>query len=332
LLESIRARIRSEGPITFADFMDMALYDRTRGFFSGSPVGSHFVTSPHVSLLFASLLAEQFRELLRPGDILVDLGAGDGTLLDALRRLLDVQCVAVEQSAAARAAAAARGLEVVASVDELEPFAGVALANELLDNVPFHRLRPGPVEVFVGLDGDRLVEVEMAPSIPVHDEHAPEWTVSPRAHGLIGSICERMHRGYVFVIDYGFVAGEQPEPVRGYRGHRLERDVLAAPGSMDVTGPVDLDAIARAGREAAFDVFGPVRQRDALRNLGLAGALERMRRIQAEHESKGRWREAVGILSARTEAAVLADPTALGSHHVLVLATRGSPAPRATMT
>lgn len=329
LVESIRARIRSDGPLTFAEYMEMALYDPERGFFSGSPVGSHFVTSPHVSLVFASLLASQFAELLEPDDVLIDLGAGDGTLLSSLRRVLGARCIAVEQGRAARAAAEARGLEVAASIADLEAFKGVAVANELFDNVPFHRLRPGPVEVMVALDGDRLVELEGPPTIAVVNSYASEWTASPAAEALIAAVARRLRRGYVFIFDYGYLPGEVPEPVRGYRDHRLEREVLSDPGSMDITGPVDLEALAGAARAGGLEVFGPIDQSVALRNLGFAGVMERLRTAQLEHEAAGRTRQALGSYSARNEAAMLVQPEGLGSHRLLVLASPGQPAPRA---
>src|SRR6266550_339628 len=57
----LRRRIEDAGPITFAEFMESALYDPDGGFFegggrgeSGGSVGpdGDFVTSPHASSLF----------------------------------------------------------------------------------------------------------------------------------------------------------------------------------------------------------------------------------------------------------------------------------------
>src|SRR5206468_1419434 len=87
LADRLRARIRAEGPITFHDYMDAALYDERDGFYSRSPIGEEgdFVTSPHVSPAFGVLLAgqvEQFWHLLeRPDPFhVIEAGAGDGTL------------------------------------------------------------------------------------------------------------------------------------------------------------------------------------------------------------------------------------------------------------
>src|SRR4051794_25999276 len=116
LPDRIRERIRAEGPITFARFMEEALYDPHGGFYSRSSVGESgdFVTSPHVSPAFGVLMARQLEELWelldKPDPFwTVEVGAGDGTLagqiLDfaspALRASL--RYLAVERSATGRA-------------------------------------------------------------------------------------------------------------------------------------------------------------------------------------------------------------------------------------
>ncbi|MEW6060061.1 MAG: SAM-dependent methyltransferase, partial [Actinomycetota bacterium] len=88
----IRDAIRDHGPITFAEFMERALYG-PGGFYERPPVGreGHFVTSPHVHPIFAELLMCAFSELWadlgRPDPFpVVEVGAGDGTFaLDLVR-------------------------------------------------------------------------------------------------------------------------------------------------------------------------------------------------------------------------------------------------------
>src|SRR5207249_10551391 len=83
--QRLRARLAEEGPITFAAFMEAALYDPADGYFSRLPVGEggDFVTSPHVSpafgLLIARQLAEMWQLLGRPDPFgVVEAGAGQG--------------------------------------------------------------------------------------------------------------------------------------------------------------------------------------------------------------------------------------------------------------
>ncbi|WP_414530326.1 class I SAM-dependent methyltransferase [Nodularia chucula] len=79
-----------EGRITFAEFMDMALYHSEYGYYSSHAVkigfqGSDFFTSPHLGADFGELLAVQFLQmweiLARPVPFsLVEMGAGTGLL------------------------------------------------------------------------------------------------------------------------------------------------------------------------------------------------------------------------------------------------------------
>ncbi len=84
--EAIRGAIRDHGPITFAEFMERALYG-PGGFYEDPPVGADgdFVTSPHVHPVFGAMLgtavAELFAILGEPEPIrIAEVGAGDGTL------------------------------------------------------------------------------------------------------------------------------------------------------------------------------------------------------------------------------------------------------------
>lgn len=352
LRKRIIQQIGAGGPLPFAAYMDLALYDPADGFFAGAPVGeaAHFMTSPHVSPVFATLLATQLGEawqaLGRPSPFVVlEAGAGDGTLADTVRTAAArtewapaLRYLCVEQSPVARGAIAARGFEAHATIEEAvpEPVAGVVLANELFDNLPFHRIRRHGaqlVEVYVGEQEGRLVEVEG----PAGDEaigamgspitSGVEQPSSPVARRTVASLARTLSRGYLIVFDYGFVGGEDPGPVRGYRGQRLVVDLLADPGGADITGPVDFDALADAAGGAGMRVWGPVPQRDALLALDYRKALDVLRARQEQLERAGAWREAVSLYNQRSEAAMLVDPHGLGGLKVLAAATPGLPPP-----
>lgn len=339
--------------MTFAAFMHAALYDPADGFFVGAPVGEteHFVTSPHVSPVFGSLLAVQLEDaweaLGRPSPFtVIEAGAGDGTLAEQIRAASggtewapDLRYICLEQSPVARGAIGARDLVAAATIEEAapEPITGVVIANELFDNLPFHRVRLDGdrlLEVFVGERDGRLVEVlgeatdEARAAIGAGLQAGSEQPSSPAARATATSLARILARGYFFAIDYGFVAGEVPSPVRGYRGQKLVTDLLADPGGSDVTGPVDFDALADTVRAAGLTVWGPVTQRDALLALGYRKMLDTLRERQAELERAGRWRWSVAVWNQRGETAMLIDPKGLGSLKVLAAGTTGSRPPK----
>jgi SAM-dependent MidA family methyltransferase len=355
LKDRLLERIRSTGPITFAEFMEAALYDPAEGFYTRPPVGEegHFVTSPHVSPAFGALLARQLGQawdlLGQPESLTVlETGAGDGTLA---RQILDgvalvpelaaaVRYVAVERSEGARKALGEAKVEVHGSLDEVEPFAGCVVANELLDNLPFRRLRgrgEGTAEVLVGRDGDLLIEVEedapddLVELLPRPLQAGQEWPVSAAALAFVDDVARVLRRGYAFVFDYGFGEGEGPGPVHAYREHRVLADVLDEPGSRDVTAAVDLDAVARRARAAGLQVWGPLSQRGALLGLGFRTWIQGLRSRQTEASLGQRWREVPRLYSERQRASILIDPDKLGALQVLVFGTEGLPPPAAAL-
>lgn len=331
--------IEREGPITFATFMDLALYGGG-GYYERPPVGEtgDFVTSPHVHPVFGALLATGLRDLWdlqgRPDPWhLVEAGAGDGTLARQLRAGLDVLPVAygaVEVSPGARAALRTAGIERVH--ERLDPPAHVVVANELLDNLPFRVVRDGR-EVRIGLDGDRLVEVldepdeELRALLPDDLPGDEDLVVPVGAFAFVDRLARVLDpRGYALLIDYGAL-GSAGGPLHGYRAHHLVDDVLAAPGTSDVTAGVDVAAVAARAEHAGLVAFPSVTQHDALMALGFeAWFRDELARQHAALDARDGV-AAVRTWSGRSAAAMLADPGGLGRFRWLLLARPGMPAP-----
>ena len=341
--ETIRRAIDDHGPISFAEFMELALYG-PGGFYRRPPVGEagHFVTSPHVHPVFARMLSRALREMWdllgRPSPFrVVEVGAGDGTLARDLQDLLagtGCEYVAVDRSTGAREKLRDLPVTVAASLEALEHgHTGCVLANELLDNLPFRWLRGtprGPVEVRVGLEGDRFIPVEVTwdrslewdeeivlPAL----EPGREAVVPVGALHFLDRLAQFLGSGYALLIDYP--AGDASGPVHGYRRHRVVEDVIGSPGSTDITSGVDMDAVARRAELLGMRSHLPVTQRSALLSLGLAEWLEEERRRQAAFQDARAGREAVLAWSGRSQASLLVDPRGLGRIRWLVLATAG---------
>jgi SAM-dependent MidA family methyltransferase len=351
--DAIRAAIAEQGPITFAEFMEHALYGPA-GFYEQPPVGEegHFVTSPHLHPVFADLLRFALGETRSGlGDPdrfpIVELGAGDGTLaiqlLEGAREAggPDLEYAAVERSAGARERLEELGLRVAERIEDLPSVdPGCVFANELLDNLPFRRVRGGehgPVEIRVGVSQQRFVEVEtpcddelldaIAIAIALTPEFGREIVVPTGALQLIDEIAPWLRRGYVLFIDYGSEGATASGPVHGYRSHRVEHDVLSEPGTADITAGVGFEAIARRAEQRGLETLGLVSQGDALLALGYERWNEGQLRRQTDALESGRSREAVGAWESRGVANILVDPMGLGALRWLLLATPGLPAP-----
>ena len=176
----------SGGQITFARYMDLALYAPGLGYYSA---GAHklgqagdFVTAPELSSLFSRCVARQCQQvlaLLGGGDIL-EVGAGSGVMAaDVLAELEMLDCLPgryfilevsadlrqrQQQTVATRVphlASRVRWIDTLfAGIDTLPVagFQGVVLANELLDAMPVHVFgvnAPDRYERYVAWDGAR---------------------------------------------------------------------------------------------------------------------------------------------------------------------------------
>lgn len=228
--------------MSFADFMEAALFDPEEGYYArGASIGEggDFVTSPHVSPAFAGTLARLFAidtDRLPPGPLdLVEVGAGDGRFLADFLRWLErmdpelssrVRVTAVEASAAGREAIRGRGIapapRVLASADELPEgsVSGWIFSNELYDALPVTRIVGSPegarelrVERDPEGEGFRWIQAPAAPAVAAHLESFGV-TLQPGQVGEIALGAEAFHRrlgralarGWIVTVDYGHPA------------------------------------------------------------------------------------------------------------------------------
>lgn len=252
LLARIVDEIRASGPMTFARFMALALYDPEAGYYTAAAGGpgrsGDFLTAPEGHPIFGWALARQAEEvwkrLGRPARFVIrEHGAGTGALglaiLDGLRRSGSPLAVAVRYQAAeaspARLGALRDSFATAGFADVLEPLddrpaPGMVLANELLDALPVNLVEGGPggelVEAFVALDGagDLLFQTGAPSTSALAARLAEEGvTLGP---GQRGEICLEiepwlsvavagLERGLLLIVDYGYPADQLYDPARG---------------------------------------------------------------------------------------------------------------------
>ena len=182
LVARIREEIETAGPITFARFMERALYEPHRGYYRRAAAGpgraGDFLTAPETHPLFGAamgrLLEQAWQAMGRPTPFTVtEPGAGTGMLaaglLGGLRDLGSplfdaIRYRPVEVEAGRLAALRTRLIEDgLAERLHLEPpgssgETGAVVANEVLDALPVHRVigRQGSLrELLVGVGDGR---------------------------------------------------------------------------------------------------------------------------------------------------------------------------------
>jgi SAM-dependent MidA family methyltransferase len=333
--------------------MTGALYG-TEGFFTRSAEGpaDHFRTSVHASPLFANALLRLIRRVdsaLGGPDRLdvVDVGAGRGELLAALRALVAaappganggdrvaplaerVRFVGVE--VARRPAGLPR--EIGWRRDVPEGVVGVLLATEWLDNVPLDvaeydaggRLRRVLVDRKTGLESlgpdvgaaDRFWAARWWPAAGLGDRVEIGWPRDVAWADAVGAV----RIGCALAVDYGHLRSARP-PLGTLTGFRNGRQVEPVPdGTCDLTAHVAVDSAAAAAG-TPYRIIG---QREALRGLGVDGgrpALDLARTDPAGY---------LRALSAAGAAAELTDPAGLGGHwwllHEVGIELRGTMLP-----
>lgn len=249
LSEIIKNKIKKQGPISFHDFMEMALYHPELGYYTSSTdkIGKHgdYYTSPYFTNVFGNIIAKQLVEMwLLTGKkdfTIVEYGAGMGSLcVDILNQLKlnkaffeSIRYCIIEKSEAMRLKEKkiidrnllAEKICWYDSIDHIPPFTGCVLANEVLDNFSVHKVvmkgnqlkevfvdhNDGFVEILKPAGTD-LKDYFIALGIELPNDFCTE--VNLEAIEWIKTISSALEKGFVLTIDYGYPSAEL------YRFHR----------------------------------------------------------------------------------------------------------------
>ncbi len=260
ILGALRERAAGTGALSFADFMDVALYDPALGYYRrdrprvGYGPGTDFLTATASSPLFGRLVVAACVKLLAPDPPsafeFVEIGAerGAGVLGGLPHPFRSARLVGLGESL---------------RIDS----PSVVFSNELFDAQPFRRFRfrsGGWRELGVGVDGEGPREVELGEGAVLPEmlpPAAPEGYVidAPLAAAeLARGIASPPWQGLFLAFDYGkswdeISWGTPAGTARAYRNHAQSNDLLANPGEQDLTCHVCWDWIADALRHSGFD-------------------------------------------------------------------------------
>ena len=311
-VERIHALVRAEveareEPIPFSRYMEIALYAPGLGYYrAGWPTfGSRgdFVTAPEISPLFGRTVARQVEQalsLIGSCDV-VELGAGTGAMAAQILadlaprggiryRILEPGSALAARQRETLAALVPGALSSVRWIDALPApgFRGVVLANEVVDALPIERFE-------VAADGVSMHCVGFEAGRPVwRSRPADPWLagavasirreighelpigyvseVGPARSAWAASVAERIERGLLLLMDYGFPRRELYHPdrnggtLRCHFRHHAHDDPLVLCGLQDITAHVDFTALAKA---SGLDVAGFATQSEFLLGCGL---------------------------------------------------------------
>lgn len=335
-----KEEISKRGPISFRDFMEMALYYPELGYYTSGKekIGrsGDYYTSPHVSEVFGELIAAQLKEmwkiLEREDFAVVEMGAGKGLLAS------DIQSYIKEK--APEFYRKLRYVTVERDDDLPQVEKGCFLSNELVDAFPVHRIvvtdgsrpkgRPLQIhksrrsalqtgrgveadlqvrqpfrkqswkalpiqEIYVDVRNGEFVEILTEPSTPELENYFMELAVTLppgfatevnlEATQWIQDIGQRLKKGFVITIDYGYPSRELYQSYRAkgtllcYYKHTVNDNPYRHIGEQDITSHVNFSALIRWGEKAGLNETGFTDQAHFLINLGL---MDRMQELQGK--------------------------------------------------
>jgi SAM-dependent MidA family methyltransferase len=247
LTDRLRERIRSEGPITFYEWMKAALYDSDEGYYCRSDRErwgrqGDYRTSPERSVLFAGTFARYFAKLHQDlgssaSLTIVEVGAGAGhfaeTVLETLQlRFADIFSKThyfIDEAGPDSRSRARLRLTRFGSRVEFKPLAkldplehAIVFTNELLDAFPAHRVtmqRGELLELHIGLDKSGSFEWTDGPlSTPRLSEYFCRLgiclgegqlaDVNLEIENWMELVSRKLKSGYLITVDYGDEASD----------------------------------------------------------------------------------------------------------------------------
>lgn len=297
----VRRKVAAEGRITFAQFMEIALYHPEGGYYTTRKAigakGDYF-TSPAAHPAFGALLVLQMERMWnllgRPDAFhIVEMGAGDCLMA---RDLLDfAHCLEPEFSKALEYLTTDRTTSSIAASD----VTGCVISNELVDAFPVHRFqidKGSLLEVFATTnDAGELVEELGEPSTPLIARRLEKLgrslpdgfsgEVNLEISPWMNQVSRVLKRGFVITIDYGHEAEQLYSPSRSqgtlqtYFRHTDGSSPYQRIGRQDITAHVDFTAVVDEGKTAGLSPITLLSQAEYLGDLRLRDIEEKVSRL-----------------------------------------------------
>lgn len=309
LTDIIIKKIREKGPISFHDFMEMALYYPGLGYYTScrKRIGKEgdYYTSPVLSSLYGQMVAKQIEEMWgllgqQPMSI-VEFGAGTCDLcLDILSYLKNNDAlysqlkyfIIEKNSLQYEQNLPEDKVELIDDIERLKGINGCILSNEVIDNFPVNVviMKNELWEVFVDYHND-FTEVlkpasrELYNYLREQDITLPEncrTEINLAALEWIKKIATSLNEGFVITVDYGYSSRELYAMNRStgtlacYHNHKVTDSPYCNIGEQDITAHVNFSALKIWGEKYGLEYTGFCNQNYFLRSMGLADHLRKI--------------------------------------------------------
>lgn len=292
LTDKVHVLVREKGKITFAEFMNIALYAEGQGYYQKqNPFGHQgsFYTSVNASASFGRTLANAFADTvtrLGLSACFCEMGAGSGmlandilthlkaakpefydklsyTIIEKSSYLIDRQKELLKEH---------EGKVSWQSFESLSNFNGVFFSNELVDAFSVHRvIRIGEElkELYVIEHEGGLTFYPDALSTPLIQEYLDRISLKVTDGqivdlnldmiGWVQALSAKITKGMIYTIDYGypaeniFASYRRDGTVTCYYKHRQNNDFFERIGEQDITAFVDFTSLKSYGADAGLE-------------------------------------------------------------------------------
>ena len=342
----IRSLINLKGKITFAEFMDIAMFSPQCGYYNSPDiwgVQGDYYTSPMVHPGFSAMLSIQ---LFQMWDVLnkpdpfhvVELGCGNGILGEGIlsysrnlstRFANSLQYIFIDRVARSAQGSGDSFQYIESDRLPISNLTGCFLSNELLDSFPVHRVtvKNGELkELYVGQRDNELTEIIDNLSNPQLEQRFIDLNMT-LAEGQIAEvnlildswltgIAHALHTGFIWTIDYGDLSEHLYSSDIRFRGslttyykHTQTDNPFLKIGAQDITSQVDFTSLMQMGNKLGLKSYFYGNQEELLHNLGFKMFMRKLLDAQSDQRTKANNR--LGLNS-------LVDINGLGKFKVLI--------------
>jgi SAM-dependent MidA family methyltransferase len=301
LTEIIIEKIQNNGPISFHDFMEMALYYPKLGYYTSEKrtTEGDYYTSPNLTPLFGVMIGRQLEEMWeitgKEAFTVIEYGGGTGKLcgdiLDYLKNNTEfynkLEYCIIEKKPELRKkenTCLHKKVNWYASILEIPKFTGCILSNELIDNFAVHQvfMEEELMEVFVDYQ-DGFIELlrpaskELSNYLDELDVVLPKGfrtEINLQAIQWIKEIAFSLNKGYIITIDYGYPSSglyckeKSCGTIVCYNKHTINENPYIDIGNQDITSHINFSALCHWGLKNGLACCGLTNQANFLLALG----------------------------------------------------------------
>ncbi|RFU66785.1 SAM-dependent methyltransferase [Peribacillus saganii] len=300
--------------MTYAEYIEAALYTPNKGYYMNDKqkIGKSgdFYTVSNFSDVFGRSLARWFLHLMNAGNLnpsIYEIGGGNGRLAEAVMshikrtnpeiyKVLTYHIIETSPYHRELQKEKLKGHSntlFYTGLEEIGSSGGIFFSNELFDAFPVHVIekqqgqifevmvsyREGELaEVLMPLDNEDITAYLMCQDVKLTE--GQRYEVPLQMISYLKEIANKLDRGVLITIDYGYTHEEWQQPIhkhgslRGYHQHQLINNVLQYPGEMDITTHIHFDALIDYGAAFGLKNKGLIEQNHLLLKTGILNELQ----------------------------------------------------------